>query len=89
MATLFVRHKVKDFVTWKTAYDAFDEERKTLGVTSQAVYQSDDNPNDVTIYHEFTSVELAKAFANNPRLQEVMESAGVASIPDIWFTNKA
>ncbi|MCK5366309.1 MAG: antibiotic biosynthesis monooxygenase, partial [Gammaproteobacteria bacterium] len=84
MATLFVRHKVKDFVTWKTAYDAFDEERKTLGVTGQGVYQSDDNPNEVTLYHEFKSIDSAKAFVDSPRLKEVMEAAGVASAPDIW-----
>ena len=87
MATLFARHKVKEFEAWKAAYDAFDEERKTLGVTSHGAYQSDDDPNEVTIYHHFKSMDEAKAFGDSPRLKEVMERAGVASAPDIWFAN--
>ena len=86
MATLFVRHKVKEFDTWKAAYDAFDVERKTMGVTSHGAYQADGNPNDVTVYHHFDSMDAAKAFADSDRLKKVMESAGVVGAPDIWFT---
>ena len=85
MATLFVRHKVKEFGAWKAGYDAFDQERKTLGVTGHGVYQSDDDPNEVTLYHHFKSLDEAKAFVDSPRLKEVMEKAGVAGAPDIWF----
>jgi hypothetical protein len=88
MATLFARHKVKNFGEWKAAYDAFDEERKTMGVTGQGAYQSDDNPNDVTIYHHFKSIDAAMAFGEDPRLKEVMERAGVVGPPDIWFVNQ-
>jgi quinol monooxygenase YgiN len=89
MATLFVRHKVKDFGTWKAAYDMFDAERKTMGVTGHGVYQADDNPNDITVYHHFDNMEAAKAFAGSARLKEIMEGAGVVGAPDIWFTKKA
>ncbi len=40
MATLFVRHDVADFGAWKQAYDAFDAERKTMGVVGDGVYQA-------------------------------------------------
>jgi hypothetical protein len=86
MATLFVRHNVADFGAWKKVYDEFDTERKGMGVTSHGVYQLDGNPNDVTIYHEFANMDAAKEFAANPRLREVMDSAGVQGQPDIWFT---
>ena len=85
MVTLFVRHKVKEFGAWKAAYNAFDEERKTMGVTGHGVYQSEDNPNEVTLYHKFKNLDSAKAFVDSSRLKEVMEMAGVASAPDIWF----
>ena len=88
MATLFVRHNVKEFGAWKTAYDAFDTERKSLGVTGHGVYQADDNPNDVTLYHHFDNMGAAKAFIDSPKLKEVMDSAGVIGPPDIWFTNQ-
>ncbi len=89
MATLFVRHKVKDFKTWKAAYDAFDTERNGMGVTGQGVYQASDDPNDVTAYHHFENMSAAKAFLDNPRLKEVMDSAGVVGTPDLWLTNRA
>jgi quinol monooxygenase YgiN len=88
MATLFARHKVKEFDAWKIAYDAFDAERKTMGVINHGVYQADDNPNDVTVYHEFDSMDAAKKFADSRRLKEVMSTAGVLGAPEIWCTNK-
>ena len=88
MATLFVRHKVKEFGAWKTAYDAFDAERKTMGVTQHGAYEADDNPNDVTVFHKFDNMDAAKTFAGSAKLKEVMESAGVVGAPDIWFTNE-
>jgi quinol monooxygenase YgiN len=59
-----------------------------MGVTNHGVYQAADNPDDVTVYHEFDSMDAAKAFAGSPRLKEVMNTAGVVGAPDIWFTNK-
>ncbi|MDH3746031.1 MAG: cyclase [Acidobacteriota bacterium] len=88
MAILFVRHDVANFGTWKQAYDDFDAERKTMGVTGDGVYQADGNPNDVTAYHEFETMEQAKAFAGSERLKEVMTDAGVQGEPAIWFANR-
>jgi quinol monooxygenase YgiN len=89
MATLFVRHNVEDFGTWKRAYDAFNEERRSMGVTGHGVYQTDGQPNDVTVYHHFESMDAAKAFAGSERVREVMQQAGVQGEPIVWFTNKA
>ena len=88
MATLIVRHKVEDFGEWKKAYDAFDNERKTMGVTGHGVYQLEDNPNDVTVLHKFANMEAAKSFAKSDRLKEIMKGAGVVGSPDMWFTNE-
>ena len=38
MATLFVRHSVVEFGAWMKAYDDFDEERASMGVTGHGVY---------------------------------------------------
>lgn len=89
MATLFVRHKVQDFNTWKQAYDAFDTERQTMGVTGHGVYQADGDPNEVTVYHHFDSMDAAKSFVDSARLEEVMQAAGVTGTPQMWFTTKA
>jgi len=86
MATVFVRHDVADFGTWKQAYDNFDGERQAMGVTGHGAYQAEDNANNVTIYHHFESMDAAKSFIQSDRLREVMMAAGVQGEPDIWFT---
>jgi hypothetical protein len=89
MATLFIRHTVADYGKWRQAYNDFDAERQTMGVTSHGVYQLDGNQNDVTVYHEFASMDAAKSFANSPRLKDVMAGAGVQGAPTVWFTQRA
>ena len=88
MAMLFVRHDVSDFEQWKKAYNDFDAERKSMGVTNDGVFQTEGNPNDVTVFHEFETMQAAKAFASSPRLLEIMKNAGVAGAPNIWYTNR-
>ncbi|MDX1582014.1 MAG: cyclase, partial [Thermoanaerobaculia bacterium] len=89
MVRLFVRHPVNDFSAWKKVYDEFDEERKNMGVRGDAVYQSVSDPNDVTVWHDFDSLEAAKSFTESDRLEEVMAKAGVAGDPTLWYTNPA
>lgn len=89
MIRMFARHPVSDFPAWKKVYDGFDAERRGMGVTGDAVYQAAENPKDVTVSHDFETLEAAKAFAGSSRLKEVMENAGVAGEPTIWFTSKA
>jgi hypothetical protein len=89
MARLFVRHDVTDYKAWRRAYDDFDAERRSLGVTGHAVFQSADDPNDVTVWHDFSTLEDARRFSSSPRLNEVMGKGGVKGAPQIWFVNQA
>jgi hypothetical protein len=89
MVRLFVRHPVSNYATWREHYDAFDPERRGMGVAADAVYRSVDDPNDVTAWHDFATVEEAKSFASSPRLREVMSEAGVAGEPMLWFVTEA
>jgi hypothetical protein len=73
----------------KKAYDAFAPTQKKLGVAYKAVYQSADDPNDVTVVHDFHSLEKAKAFAASSGLKAAMEKSGVKGTPQIWYTTKS
>jgi hypothetical protein len=84
MVRMFVRHEVADYDAWRAVYDGFD--RSALGVTGQAVYRSLDDPNDVTVTHDFESEEAARSFASAGELESAMRRAGVTSTPTIWFT---
>lgn len=89
MIRMFVRHPVADYANWKQHYDAFDDERKGMGVVGDAVLRAEDNPNEVTVWHDFDSLASAKQFSESPRLREVMSQAGVTGAPTIWFTKPA
>jgi hypothetical protein len=86
MIRMFVRHQVTDFTTWKKAYDDFDDERTGMGVARGAVFQSATDSNDITVWHDFETLDAAQSFVESDRLREVMASAGVAGEPQIWFT---
>ncbi len=90
MATMFIRHTVSDYAAWRKVYDSMAPPRKASGVTAEAVYSGSDDPNDVTVTHEFASIEAAKAFAwARGDLKAAMQRAGVVGAPTIWFANKA
>ncbi len=89
MATMIVRHKVNDFAKWKRVYDDFQPTAKSMGATASAVYCDVDDPNDVTVTHEFATLAAAQALAASAELRAAMETAGVAGPPDIRFANKA
>lgn len=89
MATLFVRHTTSDYAAWRRTYDAFQPMAKTLGVQADVVYQAASDPNDITVTHEFATIEAAQAFAGSPELREAMHEAGVVGAPTIWFATRA
>jgi lysozyme family protein len=88
MTTMFLRHTVANYKTWRKAYDDFAPFQKANGVKAQAVYQAADNPNDITVTHDFATVEAAQAFARQDELKKTMKDAGVIGAPTTWFTNE-
>ena len=89
MTTLFVRHTAADYPAWRKAYDAFQPKARTMGVKADAVYQAADNPNEITVPHDFATLEAARAFAGSPELRSAMHDAGVVGAPTIWFAQRA
>ncbi len=83
---MFVRHEVADYGVWRKAFDGFAHTQKKMGVGFKAVYQSTEDPNDVTVIHDFHSLAKAKEFAASPELKAAMEKAGVKGAPQIWYT---
>lgn len=89
MATMFVRHTAADYGAWRRIYDGFQPKARTLGVQAEAVYQAVDDPNDLTVTHEFATLEAARAFAGSAELREAMHEAGIVGAPTIWFTTRS
>ena len=82
MATLFVRHDVMDFATWKRAYDDLGAERSTMGVTGHGAYQVEDNPNSVIIYHHFSHIrQIVERLSRRAPISLGKRSSLIASLP--------
>ena len=88
MTTMFVRHQLADFAKWKQAYEDFAPTKERMGVTAAAVYRAADNPNDVTVTHDFAGLEAAQQFASSDELHGAMGRAGVVGEPTIWFASR-
>ncbi|MCP4380168.1 MAG: cyclase [Hyphomicrobiales bacterium] len=88
MVTLFVRHRVADYQTWRSVYDEFFTTRSSVGVTAEAVYQGASDPNDVTLILTLPTVPAAQAFLENPELAAALQKAGVVGAPAAWLATK-
>lgn len=88
MAFLLIRHKVKDFETWKTGYDAHQPKRTEAGLTEKFLLRGADDANEVVLLFEAQDLTRAKVFVASQDLREKMQEVGVIDQPDIYFLNK-
>jgi quinol monooxygenase YgiN len=88
MIRAFIRHHVSDYAAWREVYDGFDETQREHGVRAEAVYRAVDDPNDVTVTHDFDDAAAAKTFMGLPELKDAMSRSGVEGQPEIWFTEE-
>jgi hypothetical protein len=85
---MFVRHDVREYDAWRRVYDAFAAQHQAHGVRAEAVYQSVDNPNDVTVTNDFEDIEIARAFLESSEVRDTIQDAGVVGEPQVWFTTE-
>ena len=85
MATMIVRHTVRDFASWKSIFDQHAATRKAAGSQGGQLFQAAGNPNDVTIMFHWDTLDNARKFSESPDLKSTMEKAGVTGPPQIQF----
>ena len=88
MEFILIRHKVRDFNTWKTGYDAHQPKRKEAGLTERYLLRGADDPNQVVMLFEAEDLNRAKAFAASAELRDKMQEVGVVDKPDVYFLTK-
>ena len=89
MVRSFIHHHVSDYAAWREVYDSFGDAQREHGVRAEAVYRGVDDPNDVTVTHDFDDAEAAKAFFTIPELKEAMQRSGVEGEPALWLAAEA
>ena len=62
MPVVQIEHPVRDFETWKAAFDRDPVQREASGVTSYRIYRPIDDPNYIAVDLEFDDRGRAEAF---------------------------
>ncbi|HEU4791110.1 MAG TPA: hypothetical protein VFS71_15590 [Flavobacterium sp.] len=84
---MVITHTVKDFDTWKKAFDEHESVRTASGLTLRALGRDMDNPNKVYVFLNMEDLQKAKDFAANPELKERMKKGGVTSAPEFIYAD--
>ena len=88
MPYMVIRHKVKDFTTWKPFFDEHGTTRAAQGCKGGRLFRGAGVPNEVVILFEWDSHEKAREFIQSEDLRANMSRAGVADTPDIYFLDE-
>jgi heme-degrading monooxygenase HmoA len=86
MAYTFVRHTVEDYDRWKVEFDKHASVRGPAGSQGGMLFRGANN--EVVVILQWSSMEAAQAFAQSDNLREVMQKAGVNSVPTVFFVEK-
>src|SRR6516164_7020378 len=89
MVHVLVRHKVGDYTRWKEAFDAHFNQRMSAGETGFRLFQSVDDPRDVTLLLDWDTLEHARRFMTSDDLRATMQGAGVQGTPEVYFVEDA
>lgn len=85
MPYVLVRHKVVDYKKWRSVFDEHGSSRRAYWSRGGFLFRSADDPNEMVIPLEYKDLEKARQFAQSQDLKDVMERAGVADMPDIYY----
>jgi len=73
MLTLQIEHPIRDFDTWKAAFERDPAGRQQAGTRRHQILRPIDNPNYIIIHLDFESHNEAEAFV--ARMQGIWKSA--------------
>jgi quinol monooxygenase YgiN len=88
MTNILVRHKVRDYASWKVEFDHFVDFRKSSGEKSYRILHPGDDPNDLLLLFEWDSPKNAEKFFASPQLKSTMQRAGVSEEPRVQFLDE-
>ena len=81
--------KVKDYATWRTAYDGHEKGRLSAGITNGGVFRNAEDQNDVLILQDVADVAKARAWFGSDDLKAAMQKSGVVGTPNVRFAAAA
>ncbi len=88
MVNVLVRHKVSEFARWKHVFDEHFGRRHAAGELSYRIFHNHDDASDLTLFFDWETLEMARAFFGSDTLKKAMQEAGVTGTPEIVFLDE-
>ena len=85
MPFVTVRVKVRDYSTWRKAFDEGEDMRTQHGITGGCIARSISDPNDLLLYIEAKDIENVRELCHSPEMKEHMKKAGVIGDPEVLY----
>jgi hypothetical protein len=81
-----LRHRVRDFDSWLSAFERHEHIRAVYGVTEEHVHRGLDDPNDVVVRLRFPDRLAASAYFQDANVHDGMCRSGVVGEPTLTFS---
>ena len=86
---LTIHIKVKDYATWRPAYDGHEKNRLSAGITNGRVFRNAQDPNDIVILQDVADVAKARTWLGSNDMKATMQKSGVVGSPNVRFAAAA
>ena|ERR1022692_3294869 len=86
---LTIHLKVKDYSTWRSAYDGREKARLSAGISNGRVFRNAEDPNDVVILQDVADPARARSWLGSPDIKAAMLKNGVLGSANVRFAAAA
>ncbi len=86
---LTIHFKVKDYSTWRLAYDGSEPGRLSAGITNERVFRNAQDPDDIVIVQNVADVAKARSWLISDDMKATMQKSGVVGTPKVRFAAAA
>jgi hypothetical protein len=82
---LTIHLKVKDYGTWRSAYDGREKSRVSAGIANGRVFRNAEDPNDVVILQDVADAARARFWLGSDDMKAAPLTNGVVGAPNVRF----
>ena len=82
---LTIHIKVKDYSTWRQAYDGNEKNRLSAGITNGRVFRNAQDQNDIVLLQDVADVAKARSWLGSDDMKAAMQKSGVVGSPNVRF----
>jgi hypothetical protein len=84
MVTVFIRHRVRNYLKWKQVFDAFAPTRRASGEKSYVIGNLPGKANNLCLLFQWDTAANAGKFLKSKELKAAMKDAGVLEMPEVF-----